>query len=179
MMQTDSQHVVEFSRVENVQTEPELLSYKMNWSTCRGTTFVDCAGSPVFRHGNDGEIHDCHMVGDVSLTSPTGSAKSTGGFRGYGRGHKVHHNTIRVNGNTKFERPILLDGGDTSPDALANGHAHVVGWTVEKNLLVKCGAWGGVAAADRKDQGRVTRAVYPRLHPWPRVTAALAFRPRE
>ena len=140
MMQTVGHHIVEFSRVENVQTEPELLSFKMNYSTCRGSTFVDCVGSPVFRHGNDGEIHDCYMVGDKSVVSPSGSTRTSAGFRGYGRGHKVHHNTIRVNGTANYERPLILDGGDTSPDALSNGHANVVGWDVYRNLLVKCGA---------------------------------------
>lgn len=139
MMQTDGYHIVEFCRAENIQTEPEVWSFKMNKSTCRGSTVVNAAGNPCFRHGNDGQFHDNYVVGDVTLTNATGSAVSSGGFRGYGRGHYVHHNTFRVNGTGNFQRPLLLDGGDVDPSTLSSSHAYVQNWIVEKNLLVKCG----------------------------------------
>ena len=113
---------------------------KMNSEVVRGCTFVDCVGGPVMRHGNNSAVHDCHMFGDVSVASASGSRRTSAGIRGYGRGHVVHHNTIRVNGTSKYERPILLDYGDASPDGIGNGHANVENWDVYANLLVNCGA---------------------------------------
>lgn len=140
LQQTNGHHVVEFCRFENCQGEPEVISMKMNWATVRGCTFVDCVGGPSLRHGDDGEISDCWMVGDAAVTGTASTTvRTSAGVRGYGKRHNIHHNTIRVNGTSNYERPILLDYGDTAPSTTSNGHAYVQDWTVTSNLLVKCG----------------------------------------
>lgn len=136
---TVGHHIVEFSLFDTCQAEPEVVSMKMNYATVRGNTFVNCAGGPSLRHGDDGEISHNYFVGDVALTSSTGAPVSSAGVRGYGRRHNIHHNTIRVNGTANYQRPILMDYGDTAPGTTSNGHAYLQDWKVAHNLLVKCG----------------------------------------
>jgi hypothetical protein len=54
-----------------------------------------------------------------------------------GRGTRIHHNTIQVNGDggsrpsatSLFESPLTLDSGDVAPGSTSNGHANLVGVT--------------------------------------------------
>lgn len=134
MQLTNGQVVIEFCRFTNSQSEPEVISMKMNNGRIRGCTFVDHVGSISLRHGDFSKIHDCYMVSDQVANGTRHGA----GTRMYGRGHEIHHNTIRVKGGANFERPILIDTGDVAPGTTSNGHANVVDCDVHHNLLVDC-----------------------------------------
>jgi hypothetical protein len=141
MQLTDGQTIIEWSRFEECASEPEVISMKMNNAQIRGCTFINCVGSASLRHGDFGRIHDCHFYGDAAATDPSnGATRVSAGTRSYGRGHEIHHNTIRVRGNANYERPILIDTGDVAPGTTSNGHANNVDINVHDNLLVDCRA---------------------------------------
>lgn len=144
---TNGQQIVEFNRFEDCRSEPEVISMKMNWSTIRGNTFHNCVGSLSLRHGDDGEIAHNWVYGFQEETGTGSYNRTSAGPRLYGARHKVHHNTIQVNGNggsrpsatSLFESPLTLDYGDVAPGSTSNQHANIVSCMVERNLLVKCG----------------------------------------
>jgi hypothetical protein len=143
---TDGQQVIEFNRFEDCRSEPEVISMKMNFSVIRGNTFHNCVGS--LSCGTATTARSTTTGSSGSRRRPAAAYNRTSaGPRRTGRGTKIHHNTIQVNGDggsrpsatSLFESPLTLDSGDVAPGSTSNGHANLVGVTVENNLLVKCG----------------------------------------
>jgi hypothetical protein len=137
MSRTDSFGIVERNVLENIRSEPELISGKMGSLRVTGNVAKTCSGSMVIRHGRNCILADNYCVDGANTTNTNG--EKSGGYRFYDSGHLVERNYGGGLAGTNFQDPLIIDSGDVdSASTSLSSHFRVVGATVQGNVLYNC-----------------------------------------
>lgn len=120
--------VVEYNLFEECDGEIETISNKSCGNIYRHNTFLACAGTLTFRHGNN-----CTADGNYFL----GNGKSsTGGIRIIGEDHTVTNNHFQdLNGNNYRAAVSIIRGKENSA---LNEYFQVKNARVSENTFVNC-----------------------------------------